>query len=91
MKDYINFRISYTDKSGTDKRSWRRYRIVTITDEKWHQLCMNVHDKVLHDVNMKADPRYKMYVQVISVARDSGADFYIDDVFIWRDAAMGRF
>lgn len=90
MKDYVNFRISYTDKSGADRRSWRKYSIVTIPDEKWHQICLNVYDQVLHDAAIKIDFRYKVYVDVISVSRDAGVDLYIDDVFIWRDAVMGR-
>lgn len=91
MKDDINFRISYTDRSGADQRLWRTYSIVTIPDEKWHQLCMNVHDQILHDAYTKADSRYKMFVEVISVTRDSGVDLYIDDVFIWRESVKGRF
>lgn len=90
MKDYVNFRISYTDNSGKDRRSWRKYSTVTIPDDKWHQLCMNVYDKVLHDASVKVDFRYKVYVDVVSVTRDAGVDLYIDDVFIWRDAVMGR-
>ena len=93
MKGYINFRLAYTDKSGADQRSWRKYSVVTIPDEKWHPLCMNVHDQVLHDVylNDKADSRYKTYVEIVSVARDSQVNLYIDDVFIWRDAVLGRY
>lgn len=90
MKDKINFSISYTDKSGADRRAWPRYSIVTIPDEKWHQLCMNVYDTFLNDVSIKADLRYKVYVEVISLSRDTGVDLYIDDVFIWRDAVKGR-
>lgn len=91
MQDYISFRISYTDESGTDRGSWRKYNIVTILDEKWNSLCMNVYDQILHDAYMKADLRYKVYVELISVTRDAGVDLYIDDVFIWRDPVMGRF
>lgn len=87
----MSFRISYTDESGTDRRSWRNYGIVTIQDEKWHSLCMNVYDKILHDAYMKTDLRYEVYVELISVTRDAGMDIYIDDVFIWRDAVVGRF
>lgn len=89
MKDYISFRISYTDKSSKDQTSWRRYSIVTIPDEKWHQICMNVYDQVLHDASINVDFRYKVYMEVVSVTRDGGVDLYIDDVFIWRDAVMG--
>lgn len=91
MKDHINFRISYTDESGTDQRLWRKYSIVTIQDEKWNSLCMNVYYQILHDAYMKADLRYKVHVELISVARDAGVDLYIDDVFIWRDPVMGMF
>jgi len=54
---------------------------------------MNVHDQASLDDYLKtrADARYKMYVEVISVTRDSGLDLYIDDVFIWRDSVTGRF
>ena len=93
MKGGIHFRIAYTNKAGSDQRSWRTYSVVTIPDEKWHSLCMNVHDEVSRDsyLKTKADTRYKMYVEVISVAHDSGVDIYIDDIFIWRDSVMGRF
>lgn len=91
MKDFISFRISYTDESGADRRSWRKYSIVTVPDEKWNSLCMNVYDQILHDTYIKADLRYKVYVELISVTRDAGVDLYIDDVFIWRDPVMGRF
>lgn len=90
MKDYISLRISYTDESGADRRSWRKYSVVTIPDEKWNSLCMNVYDQILHDAYMKADLRYKVYVELISVTRDTGVDLYIDDVFIWRDPVTGR-
>lgn len=91
MKDYISFRISYTDKSSADRRSWRKYSIVTIPDEKWNSLCMNVYDQILHDAYIKADLRYKVHVDIISVTRDAGVDLYIDDIFIWRESVMGRF
>lgn len=91
MKDYISFRISYTDESGTDQRLWRKYSIITIQDEKWNSLCMNVYDQILHDAYIKADLRYKVYVELISITRDAGVDVYIDDVFIWKDPVKGRF
>lgn len=52
---------------------------------------MNVYDQILYDVYMKVDLCYKVYVEFISVICDVGVDFYIDDVFIWRDFVMGRF
>ena len=90
MKGYISFRISYTDESGSDRRSWRKYSVVTIPDEKWNSLCLNVYDEILHDTYLKVDLRFKAYVEIISVTRDAGVDLYIDDVFIWRDPVMGR-
>lgn len=93
MRDSISFQTSFTDRSGTDQRSWRQYRVTTVpADEKWHSLCMNVHDEVLHDVslNTKADLRYKIYVERISLTPVSGMDLYIDDIFIWRDAVLGK-
>lgn len=53
---------------------------------------MNVHDEALHDVylNTKADLRYKIYVERISLTPVSGMDLYIDDIFIWRDAVLGK-
>ena len=94
MRDSISFQISFTDKSGNDQRSWRQYKVTTIpADEKWHSLCMNVHDEVLHDVylNTKADLRYQIYVERISLRRVSELDLYIDDIFVWRDAVLGKF
>ena len=93
MKDDIDLRFSYTDKSGVDQRSWRKYSIVTIPDEKWHQLCINIHDQVINDVYLsnKADMRYNMYVEIISVTRNAGVDLFVDDVFIWRDSVTGKF
>ena len=68
------------------------YGIATINDNKWHSLCLNVHDNVLNDaiLNSKANLRYKMYVESIDVKWDRSVDLFIDDIFIWRDAASGR-
>ena len=93
IKNTISFLISYTDKSGRDKQSSRSYEFVPILDDKWHWLCMNVYDKVLNDrqLSSSADERFKMYVERITVGRDSGSDLFIDDLYIWRDAVSGRF
>lgn len=91
MKDFISFRISYTDNFGANRQSWRKYSIMTISDGKWHQLCMNVHDRVLLDTNVKADLRYKIYIEVVKVSRELEADISIDDVFIWSEPVLGKF
>lgn len=89
MKNYIKVYVSYTDTSGSDRAKWRKYSVVTIYDNSWHQLCTNIHDLVSNDKSLLINTRFKTYVEFISLDY-WGVDFYVDDIFIWRDAVRGE-
>jgi hypothetical protein len=92
-KPYLNFYVSYTDRSsGNGQRVWRKYDFTPVTATKWHYHCMSIHDNVYSDNYLKsrADKDYGYYVDGITVARDLNSDIYFDDVFIWRDPVNGK-